>query len=519
MKEELSICERYIYDPLYGRIHFENWVWKIITSPELQRLREVRLCNINSLCLTGGANINRYEHSIGTCYLAQECLKSWPPFNEIKEKEKKIFLLAALLHDIVTAPFGHSIEYIESKDGFEHEKSFEYVIFKEKSQEYNYSHTTLEQMFWGWPTVLFEKLKTEVMLSDEDIKNIGKVISGEAKLGPLMNGSIDLDNIDNVFRMAYHIGIFKLNNTPMELAKSLWVGSKGLTIWEDKTHLIEEWYEIRKKLYLYLLLNPEEFSGKCMLTEAIELGKIERTVPFSWHDTDYELLKKLSEISSDIKEIVSRLMVGDLYGCIGIYSSKNTDKYKMFIDTETRRNIEKSLSDLLRSEASMKMESFSEEAQKVIKSIKGISYNTESKTLKISDDVSEEALEYLIKKELEPYKQNIKSLFNEVKLKKSKFGIKSPLIAVHPIIDVNKTMRQIHIQTDKGNIIKIGQRSNQLLIGVFFKNKGLDINNLSDKLKKDTLKLIRLEIFTYLSRVLEDNILKEVQLYGESKNV
>ena len=84
--------ERYIYDALYGAINLPDFIWDIISCPELQRLREVRLCNINSLCLTGGANINRYEHAIGTCYLAKVCLDNWPPLNPITKDVFNNFL-------------------------------------------------------------------------------------------------------------------------------------------------------------------------------------------------------------------------------------------------------------------------------------------------------------------------------------------------------------------------------------------------------------------------------------------
>ena len=37
----------YIWDALYGKIEFSPLVYKCMLSPEVQRLREVRLCNIN----------------------------------------------------------------------------------------------------------------------------------------------------------------------------------------------------------------------------------------------------------------------------------------------------------------------------------------------------------------------------------------------------------------------------------------------------------------------------------------
>lgn len=42
---------KYIYDSLYGVIYLPEYVWKVIFTPEVQRLRELRLCNINSLCM------------------------------------------------------------------------------------------------------------------------------------------------------------------------------------------------------------------------------------------------------------------------------------------------------------------------------------------------------------------------------------------------------------------------------------------------------------------------------------
>lgn len=102
----------FFHDALYGDIDL-NISSKILSLPELQRLREVRLCNINSPFITGGSNINRFEHAIGTAYLAQV-------FSEkhfVRGENRKNFIIASLLHDVVTAPFGHSLEYLFSALG------------------------------------------------------------------------------------------------------------------------------------------------------------------------------------------------------------------------------------------------------------------------------------------------------------------------------------------------------------------------------------------------------------------
>ena len=86
------------------------------------------------------------------------------------------------------------------------------------------------------------------------------------------------------------------------------------------------------------------------------------------------------------------------------------------------------------------------------------------------------------------------------------------MVALHSIIDVNKTERQVYIQTDDGRVVKIGKSSNRLLVGVFFRNRDLSIYNMENISNSDK---IRREVYIYLSNTLEDSNLQEVKLYGE----
>ena len=343
---------------------------------------------------------------------------------------------------MASAAFGHSVEYIESKEGFDHEKAFEYVAVGEKGESYQYKSATLEPIFFGMTRELSSKI------TKEDLEAIGKIITGKGRFGPLINSTMDLDNIDNVFRLAYHIGLVKSGEVPLKLAKSLWIENGKLVLSKEAVCLVEEWHKVRKKLYLLLLRNPEEFSAKCMLSEAIELAKTKEILPFSWHDVDYELLQKLSKVSSETSMLISRLMKGILYGCIGIFSSRKTDKYKIFSDTSGRRMLEDKLTKMMR--------------------------------LKFSP------------------------------------RFKSAMVAIHQIIDVNKTERLVCIQTDDGQVTQIGQSSNRLLIGVFLKNVDLDMYKITT-LPNNVISRIRHEISICISNILEDERLEEVELYDEIK--
>ena len=326
--------DRYIWDTLYGRLSLPDYVWHVLPSPELQRLREVRLCNVNSLCLTGGANINRYEHAIGTAHLALQCLKNWPTL--IPLGIRKRIVLAALLHDISSGAFGHSVQYVIHPKGFEHESVHHMFAAVDKSRGFSYQHASLAPVFFGMPKHLHNLLDRETSNAIVDL------VAGKGYYGPLISAEMDLDNLDNVFRLAYHIGITRDTDTPLHLAQSMWIRSGALAVRQDALSLIERWQDVRKRLYDFLLLNPDEFSAKCMLEQALTYAASKRTL--LWHDVDFELVQKLAEASSDARLIASRLMVGSLYGCFGIYATPEIDWHDRLVPGPLRSRLEESLS-------------------------------------------------------------------------------------------------------------------------------------------------------------------------------
>jgi len=521
---------RYIFDPLYKVIYLPTFIWDILSTPEIQRLREVRLCNINSYSLTGCANISRYEHAIGTLYLAQQCLESWPPLIGLPTKsDQKLFLLAALLHDIVSAPFGHSIEYIESKEGFQHEADFEYVITGDNTeQQYSYQLASQSPIFFGLQRKLLNKIRDDLKLKNDDIKKIGQLIRGQGAFGPLISGGIDLDNIDNVYRMAYHIGLVESGRTPIELAQSMYVQKNKLVIKKESLSLVQEWHEIRKKLYKFLLLNPEEFSAKCMLTEAIELNKIYSNEPIVWSSTDYELLLELNknkqklDIERDnpdvlpVHDIISRLVTGNLYGCVCILSSKNLDAYKIFTDYRSKSKMEDEINQRITPESSIIIENFSNDEKSAIRAIKGISYDNDKKQVKITVDLNEKSKDALVSNSLKGHRYEIENAFISMKDRYKKFKIKNPKIALHPILDNNKTERQLKIHLDDETEVSVGEKSQDLLIGVFLRNAEWNMYKI-DKINKNNL--IIQEIINYFAQKLNDPSIKSIEKYGEKKYV
>lgn len=107
-----------VRDPVHGDIPLTQEEIKLLDTPEMQRLRDVRQLGATYLVYPG-AQHSRFEHSIGTAHLATRMAES---INLARDKRMdgrldgidahglRILRLAALVHDVTHLPFGHNIE-------------------------------------------------------------------------------------------------------------------------------------------------------------------------------------------------------------------------------------------------------------------------------------------------------------------------------------------------------------------------------------------------------------------------
>ncbi|MGZ5547228.1 MAG: HD domain-containing protein [Nitrososphaeraceae archaeon] len=328
-----------IYDPLYGLTNLSDFEYEIIISPEVQRLRYIRMCNINSLLVTGASEISRFEHVLGVLRLAKE----WVKVNgrNINEQGKRELYAAALLHDFQTGPFGHSLQYVfednETDEQFVHED-----ITHGTSMRFH-QITDANASFAG----RFFSCKN--MLGDSWIQ-VGNLIKGEGHLGILISGTIDLDNIDNVIRLAYHVGIAKSEDSEiaLSLAKDVLPFKGKIEISYKSIELIKKWQDIRHRLYKLLLLDWAEFSAKAMLTRALELA-IQKNLlgEDCWLMTDIQLFDYLeTESKGDKQEIgalIKRIRCGNLYVPAFLMKSPNIDKYNILSNIKIKKDFEQKL--------------------------------------------------------------------------------------------------------------------------------------------------------------------------------
>ena len=299
-------------DSLYGDISFSAPFVGLIGLPVMQRLRQIRLSNIDSISLPGISGISRFEHAIGVGYLATMSSIA----HSLSEHERICFLAAALLHDSAISPYGHLVEeamqyYGENVD---HESRWSFILSENEKQIGGIDL----QIFCGRESGL-RKWAFSVFGKDSEsaLNLIFQIIKGEGAIGRGIKGEVDLDNIDNVVRAAHHMGIKVDKELPFRIAKSMYLSAYNNKVTFRRTAIddLKKWLELRRLIYDRFMLSKEDFSGKIMLISAtISALKAKVLGKEDWKLTDTAFIERLNSCEEkNVKETVRRWLLGDLW--------------------------------------------------------------------------------------------------------------------------------------------------------------------------------------------------------------
>lgn len=88
-------------------MEFPSELMALIDTREFQRLRGVRQLGTANFVYPGAVH-SRFEHSLGTCWLASKLLDIVAP--DLTDRERLEILAVALVHDVTHVPFGHTLE-------------------------------------------------------------------------------------------------------------------------------------------------------------------------------------------------------------------------------------------------------------------------------------------------------------------------------------------------------------------------------------------------------------------------
>jgi HD superfamily phosphohydrolase len=186
MKKEQG--EKLIRDAIHGDIPLDRKVEiPIIDTLEMQRLRGIKQLGTASLVYPSAVH-TRFEHSLGTCFLARKILKTIEEYEGkalYSDEERMALRVAALLHDISHIPFGHT---------FEDERQ----IFER--------HDTPDRIAYFLSTGALGKLLRDLGLSSLAL-DILQQNEKYRQLAEIVNGTICADLLDYLARDSYFCGI------------------------------------------------------------------------------------------------------------------------------------------------------------------------------------------------------------------------------------------------------------------------------------------------------------------------
>ena len=311
---------KFFLDSLYGDVTLDEDLDALVLTPMVQRLRHVRLSNIDSVTMPGIGNISRYEHVLGVGHLAVRT----GLYKRLGRRERLAFAAAAILHDWAITAFGHLVEeafqYLGVK--FDHENKLYEMIVGSDERDIGGAD---KQIMYGRQMKLKWWLQKVVAVgeTEEVLREITNYIQGRGRFGRVICGDIDLDNIDGVFRMAYHMGLAVDRECPLRLAGAIAeVREDGEPVFvRDAEDDLDRWVETRFTVYSRLMLAKLDFIGKLMIlfaaVTAVEKGEIDAG---EWDLTDCQLLDRLlSSPTKEVRDATTRWLVGEFWDATPLY--------------------------------------------------------------------------------------------------------------------------------------------------------------------------------------------------------
>jgi HD superfamily phosphohydrolase len=164
-----------IKDPVHGYVEVEDFLLPLLDSPPLQRLRYIKQLAFSYLVYPG-ANHTRFEHSLGTMFLADVAGRRFG----LADDERMLVVTAGLLHDVGHGPFSHASEPLMEE----------------------YLHRTHDDI----DRILEQDMGHLIHDAGFDSGEISAVVKGKHRLSGIIHGDLDVDRMDYLLRDAYYTG-------------------------------------------------------------------------------------------------------------------------------------------------------------------------------------------------------------------------------------------------------------------------------------------------------------------------
>eukprot|EP00057_Strongylocentrotus_purpuratus_P032655 XP_788388.3 PREDICTED: deoxynucleoside triphosphate triphosphohydrolase SAMHD1 [Strongylocentrotus purpuratus] len=216
-----SLKTKVFNDSVHGHIDFDPLLIKIIDTPQFQRLRFIKQLGCSYFVFPGAAH-NRFEHSLGVCYLARELVLSLQrkqPELEITDKDILCVQIAGLCHDLGHGPFSHMFDLFfipKVRPDFKHKHEHLSVLMFDHLIKENHLEAKLKESGLKEQDLLFIREQIEGLPKDSSQNQNGRewLYKGRGREKSFLyeivankRNGIDVDKWDYFARDCYNLGI------------------------------------------------------------------------------------------------------------------------------------------------------------------------------------------------------------------------------------------------------------------------------------------------------------------------
>ena len=236
-----------IQDPIFGAVVvIDRIIFDLINSQAFQRLRRIKQLSAASYVFPGCEH-TRFSHSVGVYALAFKIVSNPNHAHAFLPRERVLFLVAALLHDIGHGPYSHTFERIS---GVDHEEMTQKIILEDREVR-----------------MILDSYDTRFAT---DITNILARRSPYKVMESLLSSQLDIDRMDYLLRDATFAGIAYGKIDIDRLLKSLKIIDGG--VYYDITGVlaIEHYLSCRYFMYQALYYHPTIQAIEMLLTTIIK---------------------------------------------------------------------------------------------------------------------------------------------------------------------------------------------------------------------------------------------------------
>ena len=315
----LDTADMEFHDVLHGHIRFKNGdeltrlLSELINSPEINRLRNMRQMNFDVPLIQELGRSRRLPHSIGVAHIALElALRAGLSFGECQ-----ILLAASIMHDAAIPPYGHLVES-EFKNlgvGFKHETRVAELIRGVVNNNNQYLEI--------FPKKALQVLNILHRFGIEPDAVIEAICPSKGRKSPI-SADIDLDNIDNVHRMAVMLGWPGAAENLRSIKAEVSLNGLGEMSFSSRSiPSLERWLDFRQRIYTMIIAHPECIPYNALQTDLVRMAIKDKIIsPDDWYLSEPEFEEELRR-RDGTKALAYQLLSGCEYQTIDYVWMKN----------------------------------------------------------------------------------------------------------------------------------------------------------------------------------------------------